>query len=473
VGVKLQSRLNSYTAAIECIVTDRITGKIPTFSLGRDKFNLPCKICLADPRFHGDLRESALKRLRGIDRRFKRDPILKIQYAAFLDEYLSLEHMQRMEPPIVEETISFYLPHHCVFKTVGQASKIRIVFDASCRSSSGVSLNNALLVGSTVQQDLISILMRFRAEQHAHQFTRGLACVFRDFYVDDMFTLRLELSTALLLARLINKVRESLELSQCDLSIDNDLSKQKKIRVAVFTFHSCIIDDLLNKHSNLNKICRIIAYIKRGIRSGLSQCSVRYIQANNKYIRSYGSPEFRWVEDAANFDASAIALDSPSGYILDLNYPQHLYDRHITFLSLPYLSTRDKPPGKHRVQLLQFAQSPWLRDYIEFNINFITSVMNNAVFGKTMENVINKVGRYEAMIAKPNFHSRTIFAKNLIVVELSKLEVKFKPIYIGMYILDEENNGAIMTEFVGLKAKMYAVRLDGKKDIKKAKDIKV
>ena len=52
VGIKLQSRLNSYTMAIECIVTDRITGKIPTFSLGRDKFNLPRNIRLADPRFH-------------------------------------------------------------------------------------------------------------------------------------------------------------------------------------------------------------------------------------------------------------------------------------------------------------------------------------------------------------------------------------------------------------------------------------
>jgi len=45
--------------------------------------------------------------------------------------------------------------------------------------------------------------------------------------------------------------------------LDNDLSEQKKIRVAVFTFHSCIIDDLLNKHSNLNKICRTIAYCLR------------------------------------------------------------------------------------------------------------------------------------------------------------------------------------------------------------------
>jgi len=104
---------------------------------------------------------SLLSSVKGIERRFKRDSILKIQYAAFFDEYLSLGYVRRMEPPIAEETI-FYLPHHCVFKTVGQESKIRIVFDASYRSSSGVSLNNALLMEPTVQQDLISILMRFR-----------------------------------------------------------------------------------------------------------------------------------------------------------------------------------------------------------------------------------------------------------------------------------------------------------------------
>jgi len=154
--------------------------------------------------------------------------------------------MRCLEPSIAEEQCRF-LPHHCVFKTVEQTSKIRIIFDASCRSSSGRSLN-VLLVGPTVQQDLISILipsfhlsspltsknvsadfsasvsdaqrilwrddlsanvdtyelttvsydtafaflatrcLKHLAEQHAHQFTRGSACVLRDFYVDDLLT---------------------------------------------------------------------------------------------------------------------------------------------------------------------------------------------------------------------------------------------------------------------------------------------
>ncbi|KAL6438748.1 hypothetical protein ACFW04_004622 [Cataglyphis niger] len=249
-------------------------------------------------------------------------------------------------------------------------------------------------------------------------------------------------------------------------------------------------------------------FIECGIRGGLSQCSGRYAHANNKYMQSYDPSksssylmyfdvnnlygwamyqplpfaDFRWIDDISDFNISAIASDSPTSYILevDLEYPQHLHNSHA---DLPFCPIRNKSPGKREDKLLatlydkkryiihyrnlqlctchglrvtkihrvlQFSQSPWLRDYIELNTKFQTLVrndfkknlfklMNNAVFGKTMENVRNHVvklltkwnGRYgaEAMIAKPNFHSRSIFSENLVAVELRKLEVKFnKPI---------------------------------------------
>ena len=109
--------------------------------------------------------------------------------------------------------------------------------------------------------------------------------------------------------------------------------------------------------------------------------------------------------------------------------------------------------------MLQFAQSPWLREYIELNTNFriraendfeknLYKLTNNAVFDKTMENVRNHVNiklvtkwdgtTRRQTIAKPNFpQPYSVFAENLIAVKLHKLEVKFnKPIYMDKCILD-------------------------------------
>jgi len=59
--------------------------------------------------------------------------------------------------------------------------------------------------------------------------------------------------------------------------------------------------------------------------------------------------EFRW--DVIDFDVSAIAPDSSTGYILeiDLEYPQSIHDEHI---DLSFCPTRDKPPGKRQNKLL-------------------------------------------------------------------------------------------------------------------------
>ncbi|XP_053999870.1 uncharacterized protein LOC128887697 [Hylaeus anthracinus] len=315
---------------------------------------------------------------------------------------------------------------------------------------------------------------------------------------------------------------------------------------------------------------------------------------------------FRWIDEheASKFDVNSIPTDGPGGYILevDLEYPRDLHDSHT---DLPLCPVREKPPDKRDEKLLatvcdkeryvihywnlqqclrhglrlkkiyrflRFDQSPWLRSYIELNTMLRTQatnefaknlfkLMNNAVFGKTMENVRNHVdvklvtrwdGRYgaKALISKPNFHSSSIFDENLVAIELRKLRVKFeKPVYVGMCILDisktclysfhydymlpnfgqkckvlytdtdslicelecenmysitkrdiarfdtsdyaegnvygmppankkvpglmkDENNGMIMTECVGLRAKMYTTRVLDKDDVKKIKGIK-
>ena len=106
-------------------------------------------------------------------------------------------------------------------------------------------------------------------------------------------------------------------------------------------------------------------------------CSGRYAEADNKYIPSYDASEqssylmyfdvnyvygwamcqpfpygkFQWVEDAENFYVSSIAVDSPTGYILevDTEYPHHLHDAHA---DLPFCPARAKPPGKRQDKLL-------------------------------------------------------------------------------------------------------------------------
>ena len=81
-----------------------------------------------------------------------------------LEEYLDLGHAELVPPSDLEKSEHqvFYLPMYAVRKDSITTTKIRAVFDASAKSSSGVSLNDTLLVGPTVHPPLVDILLRFR-----------------------------------------------------------------------------------------------------------------------------------------------------------------------------------------------------------------------------------------------------------------------------------------------------------------------
>ena len=72
-------------------------------------------------------------------------------------------------------------------------------------------------------------------------------------------------------------------------------------------------------------------------------------------------------------------------------------------------------------------------------------LMNNAVFGKTMENVrkqrdiklVTTDKRRNQLTSEPNYHTTKYFSGNLMAIEMKKIKLKMnKPIYLGMSILD-------------------------------------
>ena len=108
----------------------------------------------------------------------------------------------------------------------------------------------------------------------------------------------------------------------------------------------------------------------------------------------------------------------------------------------------------HRV--IHFNQKAQLKPYIDMNTELrkeakndfekdFFKLMNNAVFGKTMENVrkhrdiklVTTDKRRNQLASEPNYHTTKYFSENLMAIEMKKTKVKMnKPIYLGMSILD-------------------------------------
>ena len=86
-----------------------------------------------------------------------------------MQEYLDLGDAEQVPHSDLERPQHqvFYLPMHAVCKDSSTTTKIRVVFDASAKSSSSVSLNDTLLVGPTVHPSLVDVLLRFRLHRIA------------------------------------------------------------------------------------------------------------------------------------------------------------------------------------------------------------------------------------------------------------------------------------------------------------------
>ncbi|XP_036329997.1 uncharacterized protein LOC118742143 [Rhagoletis pomonella] len=146
---------------------------------GRLQVRLPFKTM---PNALGNSFDNASKRFKMLERRFGRDEQLKNLYSEFMNEYISLGHMSLAQNVNLMKP-HFYIPHHCILRPQSLTTKLRVVFDASANTTSGQSLNELLMVGPTIQQDLIITLLSFRLNRFA--LTGDIAKMYRQFVVSE------------------------------------------------------------------------------------------------------------------------------------------------------------------------------------------------------------------------------------------------------------------------------------------------
>ena len=236
-------------------------------------------------------------------------------------------------------------------------------------------------------------------------------------------------------------------------------------------------------------------YMSQGFNRNKLKKYLMYLDANNLYgcamsmkLPTHG---FKWLtsgemEKLFNNQVVQIWEKTPCILEVDLEYPVKLHDLHNDYpfcperleckngveKLIPNLRNKTKYVihYKNLIQCLKaglklkkihrgikFIESEWMKPYIEMNTNLRTKaknnfekdfykLMNNSVFGKTMENIRNRVNvklvntqeRLRKLTAKPNLKSPPkIFSENLVSVHLKKTSLTMnKPVYLGMCILD-------------------------------------
>lgn len=125
----------------------------------------------------GESKQRAIAQFRQLEKKLERNEKLSFDYKTFIDEYIKLGHMQNVNKGDGNQTPSYYLPHHCVIRPDSDTTALRVVFNASSPTSSGLSLNDLMFSGPNLQQDLLSLILKWRQFEIA--FTADIEKMFR------------------------------------------------------------------------------------------------------------------------------------------------------------------------------------------------------------------------------------------------------------------------------------------------------
>lgn len=142
---------------------------------------IPFKNGMTKPEL-GNSRRIALAALAQLEKRFTKHPELRKQYSDFLNEYIKMNHLKEVSHYHPD---AHYLPHHCVFKD-STTTKIRVVFNASQTTSNKKCLNEQMALGPLMQDNLLSILLRWR--KHKIAFCADIEKMYRQIRINNSQT---------------------------------------------------------------------------------------------------------------------------------------------------------------------------------------------------------------------------------------------------------------------------------------------
>ncbi|XP_055859309.1 uncharacterized protein LOC129921489 [Episyrphus balteatus] len=151
---------------------------------GRYIVKLPFKNPTEEPQL-GTSRFNAMKQYLRNEKGLKSKPIVKTEYDRVLSEYIELGHMSSTPPYELWNdgcVQSFYMPHHAIFKPQSITTKLRVVFNASCSSSNGNSLNDLLYPGPVLQSDITLLLLNWRFYRYV--FNGDIEKMYRQIGID-------------------------------------------------------------------------------------------------------------------------------------------------------------------------------------------------------------------------------------------------------------------------------------------------
>ncbi|XP_075163644.1 uncharacterized protein LOC142236255 [Haematobia irritans] len=153
---------------------------------GKYVVRLPFRHDLPPNMALGSSRRAAMGQFLHLENTLKKSPDLETEYSKVLSEYLDLDHMEpcgSLEVCGKAGYSSYYLPHHAVVKPERTSTKVRVVFNASKKSSSGFSLNDILHTGPILQNDLMSVILRWRFFQYV--FNGDIQKMYRQILVHE------------------------------------------------------------------------------------------------------------------------------------------------------------------------------------------------------------------------------------------------------------------------------------------------